>query len=191
MGYPLLWIAAAMAAGGVALLRLSWGRPKRSPTLNAAGWAALALAMIFGWSDSGAWGSSVTALVAMAAAGLALGLAGAQARPGKAPASNARVRMLPEGSEPRRLLGRSLTFLLVIVAGLFISIGLAVVVRGLAHAAGWGEANANAFALLMMPFLWAVLAYAILIQPRRKVQWAILLGSAAPVLLVLATGALR
>ena len=44
----LIWLAGALAVMGIALLRMSWGRPGRAAGLNALGWAALAIGVVIG-----------------------------------------------------------------------------------------------------------------------------------------------
>ena len=75
-GAPLLWTAGALGLAGIALLRLAWSLPHRSPVWNGAGWLALAAAVLCGWGSAGAWGASVAALCAMGAAFVALAVAG-------------------------------------------------------------------------------------------------------------------
>ena len=50
----LLWMAAALAIAGVAVLRLSWERPARSRAWNIAGWGALLAAVLAGDAAAGA-----------------------------------------------------------------------------------------------------------------------------------------
>ncbi len=52
----LIWLAGALAVMGIALLRMSWGRPGRAAGLNALGWAALAIGVVIGGALAGAWG---------------------------------------------------------------------------------------------------------------------------------------
>ena len=72
--------------------------------------------------------------------------------------------MLPEAGEPRRIGRRAGTFLLVIVAGFAVSVGLGLAVRGLGGVLGWSEANANTLALYSVPVTWSVLAFVLLMQ---------------------------
>lgn len=188
---PILLLACTAAAAGVAALRVAWGRRKRSLPLNAAGWGLFAAAGILGWAAAGAWGFAVAALAGMTAAAVALGAAAARAAPGKASAPKGRVRMLPEAGEPLHLLRRLVTFLMVGVLALPVSIGLGLAARALADAAGWSEANANVVALFVVPLAWGILAYLVLIQPRRRTQWGILLAATAPALLVVLAGTSR
>jgi hypothetical protein len=181
MGDAALWLAAASAIGGVALLRLGWGGPARSMALNGAGWALIALAAVLGWAGGGMWGASLAALAGMGAAAALLAFAAATSPPGKAAASNRRVRMLPERGEPLRIGGRLLTFAIAAPLAMTISVGLGVALRGLTTALGGSEANANALALLAPPVAWGLLAYLLLIQERRRAQALILLVCALPV----------
>ena len=64
----LIWLAGALAVTGIALLRLSWGRPGRAAGLNALGWIALAIGLVIGAAVAGAWGIAVTSLFAVGTA---------------------------------------------------------------------------------------------------------------------------
>jgi hypothetical protein len=187
---PLLWIAAAMGAAGVAVLRHAWSLPERSAGWNTAGWSLLLASTVVAASAEGAWGVAVAAMIAMGAALFALTAAGLGSPRGRATASNRRVGLLPEGGEPRRIGRRLGTFGLVIGGGLAASIGLAAALRGLGGLLGWHEANSNALALFAVPLLWAVLSTALLMQTRRRDQLATLLVCTVPALPVLLSGAL-
>lgn len=169
----LLWTGIACAVGAIGLLRLSWGRPKRSIVLNGAGWGALLLGLALGARDAGAWGVAVVTLAATAGAFLCLGLAGMTARPGKAAASNRRVHMLPEGREPLRIGGRLLTFALTVPGAMAAAAIVSLAVR--AAGKGLGEANGNVLMLFLMPIAWSVLATLLLLWPQRRRQAALLL----------------
>lgn len=180
-----LWAAIAAAIGGVALLRLSWGRRGRSAGLNGAGWALFGFAAIAGWAAAGAWGGTIAALWGMGAAALLLGHAAVTAPAGKGNGgATARVRMLPEAGEPLYLLRRIVTFVLVVLA-LPASILLALALRALGDAGGMSEANAIVVALFGAPLAWTILAYWLLVERRRLVQVAILLLAALPGLTIL------
>ena len=173
-GNGLLVLGAASAAGGVALLRLSWARRKRSHHLNLTGWSLLLLALVSGWNGAGAWGASVEALVAMMTAFLCLGWAGWTSPPGATKASNRRVGMLPEGGAPLRLGRRLITFVMVGVLAMLASLGLALGTRLLALLSGAGEADANVVAIFATPLAWALIAYALVMTSDRRRQFAIL-----------------
>jgi hypothetical protein len=187
---PLLWIAAALGAAGVAVLRHAWSRPRRSAGWNAAGWSLLLASTVSAGIAEGAWGVSVAAMATMGAALVALAAAGLGSPRGRAAASNRRVGLLPEAGEPRRIGRRFGTFALVIAGGLVVSIGLAAAVRGLGGMLGWHEANSNALALFAVPVLWAVLSTTLLMQSRRRDQLVTLLVCSLPALPVLLSGAL-
>ncbi|WP_375196334.1 hypothetical protein [Sphingobium sp.] len=169
----LLWIGVACAGAAIGLLRLSWGRTKRSLVLNGVGWALLLFGLALGARDAGAWGVAVVTLAALAGAFLCLGFAGMMARPGKAAASNRRVHMLPEGREPLRIGDRLLTFALTVpgamAAAAVVSLALRAVGKGL------GEANGNVLMLFLMPIVWSVLVTLLLLWPQRRLQAAVLL----------------
>ena len=187
---PVLWLAAAFGVAGVGVLRFAWALPRRSGTWNAAGWGLLLAAAIGAGLAEGAWGVAVAAMLAMAAAMIALAIAGARSPQGRATASNRRVGMLPEGAEPRRIGRRIGTFALVMVAGAAVSIGLAAAVRGLGELLGWHAANSNALALFTVPLAWAVLCTVLLMQTRRRSQLLTLALCSLPLVPVLLTGAL-
>ena len=188
---PVLWLAAALGVSGVGLLRFAWSLPRRSAVLNAEGWGLLAASVFAAGQADGAWGIAVAGLVTMAAAMVALAVAGASAPPGRAVPSNRRVGMLPEAGEPRRVGRRFGTFGLVILGGLAASICLALGVRGLGEVLGWHEANSNALALFTVPIAWSILATVMLMQTRRRSQVATLALCGLPLIPVLLTGALR
>lgn len=185
---PILWLSVALGAAGVGVLRYAWSLPRRSPATNGIGWALLALSLSGAGATDGAWGVSVAALGAMLAAFVLLAVAGIRAPARRAKASNRRVGMLPEQGEPRRIGRRVGTFLLTIVAGFAVSIGLGLAVRGLGDLLGWSEANANVLALYTVPLAWSALVFALLMQQTRRSQVLTLLACCVPVVPVLLSG---
>lgn len=178
----LLEIGVIAALCGVAVLRWSWGRPKRSTLLNGSGWALLLAALIVGWADAGAWGASIISLWAMTAAFVALAWAIWCAPRARRAASNRRAGMLPESGEPARIGRRVGTFLVVTVLAMLASIALAVGVRWAMMLAGAGEANANVLALFVAPLGWTILAFLILMSGSRKRQFMLVALTAATAL---------
>ncbi|NCP20046.1 MAG: hypothetical protein GW855_12905 [Erythrobacter sp.] len=177
-GDALLWIAAALAIAGVAVLRLSWGRPVRSAPLNIAGWGALIAALVAGDFAAGEWGITVTVLVATFAAFAALAVAALK------PARKARaktVRTSHSGSDEVSPTGRSgwLTFALAGPLALGASLLLALAVRALIVSAGGAEADGNVAVLATVPIAWPTLSFALLMMPRRIAQFGWVLGIAA------------
>ena len=81
MGDVILLTGYLLAVAGVLVLRLSWGLAGRSRMLNAAGWAALAAAVLCGAVAAGAWGITVVSLWATATAFVLLAVAGWTAQP--------------------------------------------------------------------------------------------------------------
>lgn len=173
-GNSALLFGAAAAASGVAVLRLSWSRPKRSPGMNFAGWILLLLAGAVAWNVAGAWGVSVEALVAMTMAFVFLALAAWTSPASSTKASNRRAGMLPEAGAPLHLGRRIVTFVIVTALALFASLGLALGIRLLVILGGAGEAGANVTAIFATPLTWAVLAYALLMTSDRRRQFAML-----------------
>ena len=110
----LIWLAGALAVMGIALLRMSWGRPGRAAGLNALGWAALAIGVVIG----GPLALVVSVLFALAA----------------------RLALI---------------------------------------AAGAGEANGNVAVLGLVPLVWPILAFVLLITQTRGKQ--LLLTSAVAI----------
>ena len=189
-GSPLVWLAAALGVAGVGVLRFAWSLPRRSAGWNAAGWSLLLASAIGAALAEGAWGVSISAILAMGAATVALAVAGARSPRGRVAASNRRVGMLPEGREPRRIGRRLGTFALVILAGAVVSVGLAAAIRGLGGMLGWHEANANALALFTVPLAWATVSTVLLMQTSRRGQFLTLALCGLPLAPVLLTGAL-
>lgn len=188
---PLLWVAAALGVAGVAVLRFAWSLPRRSPAANGVGWGLLALSAIGAWLAEGAWGATIAALCATLAAFVILAEAGIRSPAGRAKASNRRVGMLPQAGEPRQIGRRVGTFLLVIVAGFAVSVGLGLAVRGLGGLLDWSETNANVLALYSVPMAWSVLAFVLLMQNNRRNQIVTLLACCVPILPVLMSGAFQ
>ena len=188
---PLLWIAAALGVAGVAVLRFAWGMPRRSPVGNGIGWGLLSVAAIGAALAEGAWGVAVAALCATLAAFAMLAVAGLRSPAREAKGSSRRVGLLPEKGEPRRIGRRTVTFLLTVVAGFAVSVGLGLALRGLGGLLGWSEANANVIALFSVPMVWSVLVFALLMQRTRRAQVATLLACCVPVLPVLLSGVVQ
>jgi hypothetical protein len=187
-GSILIWAGSIAAVAAVGLLRLGWGRRTRSRTINGAAWALLLAGVVVAGMGGGAWGVALAALCAMLLAFAVLAVAGIRSPERRAKASNRRVGMLPEKGEPRRIGRRLVTFLLTIVAGFAVSIGLGLAMRGLGGVLGWSEANANVLALYTVPVAWSVLAFALLMQQTRRSQVLTLLACAVPVVPVLLSG---
>lgn len=181
-GDATLAAAALSALGGVAVLRVAWGKEQRSHALNTAGWLLLGLSAWFGGAAGGAWGIAVTAQFAIGLALVLLGLAAIRSPATPVRASNRRAGMLPEPGERARVGRRLVTFLLVVVLSLGSAVALAIAFRGLALALGGSEADANALALFIQPLAWTGLAYAILMTPSRRRQIVIVAASAVPAL---------
>ena len=156
---PFVWAGAVAAVLGVLLLRRAWGLPRRSAAMNGAAWALL----LFG----------------MGMAALFLAQAAAASRPGKTRASDRKAHMLPAKGEPRHVGRRLLTFLVTVPLAMLVSLLAALAARALAGLGGWAEADGNGLTLLLLPLLWGILAFALLMMPRRRTQFAWLLLPAA------------
>ena len=89
---------------------------------------------------------------------------------GKARALDRRVHMLPDAGEPRRIGGRLLTFAIIVPLALAVSLAVSLGLRALADGVGWAEADSNALTLLLLPLIWSLLAFALLMVPRRATQ---------------------
>ena len=185
----LLFAATIASICAAVVLRRAWALPRRSPTWNAVGWGLFGLGAVLGWLAAGAWGSTVAAIGGMAAALSLLAYAAATAPAStNARASNRRVGALPEGGEPRRIGRRIATFLIVVLAAMIVSIGIALATRGLIALSGGGEANANVASFFMMPLAWAVLAFFLLMEERRARQWRMLAITAVPGVVAIVAG---
>lgn len=132
---------------------------------------------------------AVTSLSPMASACLLLAIAGLGSAPSKLKASNRRAGILPERGEPLRIGTRLLTFALVGLLAASFGVGIAVALGALLASAGMSEANAYALALQLMPVIWAVIAFAVLMQPSRRGQFKVLALTSVPVWPALAVGA--
>lgn len=171
---PLLWLGAAAIVAAVLQLRRAWGLPRRSTMQNGIAWTLMLAGAALALADSGAWGLAVAALFGMASAALLLAHAGWTSPQGKGRASDRKAHMLPERGEPRNIGRRLLTFLITIPLAFTASLIAALGVRALAGMGGWSDANGNTLALLLLPLLWGILTFWLLMMPRRRSQWACL-----------------
>ena len=176
---PLVWIGAAGLVAAVLQLRRAWGLPRRSAAANGIGWALLLIGAALALTGNGAWGLAVASLFGMTTAALLLAHAGWTSPRGKGRASDRKAHMLPEQGEPRALGRRLLTFLLTIPLAFAAALLAALGVRALAGMAGWSDADGNATALLLLPLLWGILAFWLLMLPRRRSQYTLLAFPAA------------
>tara|TARA_B100001179_G_C18580752_1_gene399805 strand:- start:698 stop:1276 length:579 start_codon:yes stop_codon:yes gene_type:complete len=173
-----MWLASMLAIAGVAVLRVSWGRAKRSLPLNLSGWAALITALVVADSAAGEWGVTIAILVATGAAFVALAFAAVKpVRKVKAKA----VRTVHRGADENAAARRSgwLTFLITGPLSLGASILLALAMRALIVMAGGAEADGNVAVLAVVPIAWPIFAFALLMMSRRRVQLAWVFGVAA------------
>lgn len=173
-----IWLAATLAMAGVAVLRLSWGRPQRSTILNLVGWVTLLTALVVGGGGAGEWGLTVTALAATFAACVALAFAAAK------PARKARaktIRTSHRGSSEITVAQRSgwVTFVIAGPLALVASLLLALAIRALILMAGGAEADGNVAVLASVPVTWPVFSFALLMMTRRTRQVAWVAGIAA------------
>ena len=153
---PLLGLGVALAAAGVGLLRVSWG--KRRHGLTALAWIALTLGTVASAAVAGAWGIAVAWLVATGIAALLLTYAAATA-----PAGRAGSARDPLTTETWRFqasdVGRRLAvFTLVVPVGFAAAQLLAFGAQAAARRAGWAEADAIVLTLLLQPIAWTMLA---------------------------------
>lgn len=173
-----LWLAMGFAVAGLVVLRYSWGRAKRSDTLNLAGWTSLAAAVLVAGRAAGAWGVAVVILATTGAAFVALAVDAAR------PVS-ARRRAMPQTyhrgkSQPGRRMGsRLLTFALAGPIALVASLLIALAVRALILAGGGAEADGNVAVLATLPLAWPILTYSLLMMSNRRAQLVWTVGLAA------------
>lgn len=173
-GDGLIWLSAALAVAGVAVLRVSWGRAKRSTPLNIAGWAALAGALVVADRAAGEWGVTVAVLIATGAAFIALAFAAVK------PVRKVRARTVRTSHQGVdevhfRPCSGLLTFAITGPLALVTSILVALAVRALIVGAGGAEADGNVAVLAAVPIVWPILTFALLMMSGRKSQlgWAL------------------
>lgn len=176
------------AVAAMGLLRLSWARATRLIRLNAAAWALMLAGLAIGGAAHGAWGMAVVTLAAMLAAFVTLAHAGLGDRAKPQRASTRRANILPERA-PLRLGRRVVTFLMTGPLALAAAMLACMAIRRSMRLAGAHAADGTMTALMLLPFLWAVLIAAMLMAERRRTQGFV---AAVPALLgglVLAAGA--
>ncbi|WP_370190692.1 hypothetical protein [Qipengyuania sp.] len=182
-----LWLGCALAAGGVAVLRLSWGRPHRDRGLNALGWAGIAGGTLLAGLSEGAWGVAVAVLCATSAAALLLAHSAVE-KPRAARRSAPTVRIAASAARPARPIHGLTTFVLGGPLALAVAVVLALAIRVAAMRWPVAEADGNVMVLALVPLLWPLLAFAMLMTERRRAQFAMLLvplaGAAVPLLLL-------
>ncbi|HJS10443.1 hypothetical protein [Sphingopyxis sp.] len=169
---PLVWIGAAAIVAAVLQLRRAWSLPRRSAAANGIAWALLLLGSALALAGNGAWGLAVASLFGMASAALLLAHAGWASPRGKARASERKAHMLPEQGELRHIGRRLLTFLITVPLAFAAALLATLGARAITGMAGWSDADGNAMALLLLPLLWGILAFWLLMLPRRSAQWA-------------------
>lgn len=188
MGGDAAMLAGAGAAlAGIAVLRLSWGRQERSARLNVLAWLLLGGAAVLGWIAAGAWGLAVAMLVATGAACLLLAHAAFE-QPRMVRRAKRAVRA-EAGAAPRGAWGRGLlTFALTGPLALAVSVALVLALRLLALRWPVAEANGNVMVLALVPLVWALLTFAMLMAEQRRTQIAMLAlplaGAMLPLLLM-------
>lgn len=175
----LVWIGAAGMVAAVLQLRRAWGLPRRSAMQNGIGWTLMLAGAALALAGDGAWGLAVASLFGMASAAMLLAHAGWTAPASKARASDRKAHMLPQPGEPLALGRRLLTFLLTVPLAFSAALLTSLGARAAAGMAGWSDADGNAVALLLVPLLWGILAFWLLMLPRRRAQFAWLAVPAA------------
>ena len=175
--------ATAAAVYGVALLRLSWGLPRRSTSLNAVAWLLLGGAAVLGALGAGAWGMAVTMLVATGTAALVLvhiALEPSRAlrrssTTAAAAAATTGAMTARSGNWPHALA----TFLITGPLALAAAVLVALAIRSLALLWPVAEADGNVIVLALVPLVWPLLAFAVLMTEGRRPQLAMLAGTAS------------
>lgn len=189
-GQALIWLSGVLAVAGIIVLRLSWARPVRHSGMNAAGWGLLLAGSIVAASEAGAWGIAVASLFATGAAMVLLFKAVFEQprwrRPAKAfrPGDKA---VSDQGSS----VGRGLaTFAIAGPLALIATVLVALASRLALLATGAVEADGNVAVLGLVPLVWPVLAFALLMIEKRKTQLAVvgIIALAALVPVILAGG---
>lgn len=169
---PLVWIGTAAIVAAVLQLRRAWGRPCRSSAQNGIAWALMLAGAALAITGGGAWGLAIASLGGMATAALLLAHAGWMSPRGKRRAPDRKAHILPKEGEPRALGRRLLTFLITVPLGFAASLLAALGMRALAGLAGWSDADGNVMALLLLPLLWGLLTFWLLMLRRRRTQFA-------------------
>ena len=175
----LIWLAGALAVMGIALLRMSRGRPGRAAGLNALGWAALAIGVVIGGAVAGAWGIAVTSLFAVGTAIAILAKAVFEHPRRQRPARPLRETEALNGVGGTRIGQALATFAIAGPLALVVSVLFALAARLALIAAGAGEANGNVAVLGLVPLVWPILAFVLLITQTRGKQ--LLLTSAVAI----------
>ena len=166
----LIWLAGGLAVAGVIALRLSWARPARSVGLNAMGWALLLAGLVAGGIAAGAWGIAIASLFAIGTA-LAILLKAVFEQPRwKRPAKPLRQPRTAEAAGKSSPAGRLATFAITGLLSLIVSVLLALAARLALLTSGASEADGNVAVLGLVPLVWPILAYALLITESRKAQ---------------------
>ena len=179
-GDAMLWLGCALTSGGVAILRLSWSRSGRSARLNTLAWGMLAGGSLLAGMAEGAWGVALAALFAMGTAALFLARAALEQ-----PRSYRRAAAAPKAAAP---IDRGdwrhgmVTFVLAGPAALAVAVVAALAARSLAIRWPVAEADANVMVLALVPLIWPLLAFAVLMIWDRRRQIAMLTAgfAAAP-----------
>lgn len=171
---PLVWLGTAAIVAAVLQLRRAWGLPRRSARQNGIAWTLMFAGAALALAGDGAWGLAVASLASMATALLVLAHAGWTAPASKARAPDRKAHMLPEKGEPRHIGRCLLMFTITVPLAFAASLLAALGARAAAGLAGWSDANGNAMSLLLLPLLWGILAFWLLMLPRRRSQWACL-----------------
>lgn len=185
---PPVWIGTAAIVAAVLQLRRAWGLPRRSLVQNVIAWALMLAGAMLALVGDGAWGLAVASLGGMATAALLIAHAGWTSPRSKARVLDRKAHMLPEKGEPLRIGRRLLTFLITVPLGFTAALLVALGARALAGMAGWHDADSNAMALLLLPLLWGLLAFWLLILPRRREQFSWLAAPAAAGLVLIWIG---
>ena len=182
-GDAMLWLGCALTPGGVAILRLSWSRAARSARLNTLGWGMLAGGSLLAGMAEGAWGVAVAALFAMGTAALFLARAALE-QPRSVRRTPAPIRAIATGGRGDWA-RRGATFLLAGPVALAVAVAAALAARSLA--VGWrsAEADANVMVLALVPLVWPLLAFAVLMARERGRQITMLIATFAAVSLPL------
>lgn len=179
---------AIIAAGGVGALRYGWSHPERRVSV-VAGWAAIAIAVLWLGTQEGAWGVSIASIVVMLGAMVPLLYAAARdprraARPARTGdvANDSGIRLHAGGASG--IARRIATFLITVPGAGAASLLVALAGQAAARGAGWHEANSITLGLLLLPVTWAILSLWLLMYDRPAAMLARLGIAAAPAALI-------
>ncbi len=190
IGTDSFWLAGALAVAGIIVLRFSWARRSRSMGLNATGWAFLLAGIVVGVAGEGAWGIAVASLFAIGTALILLLKAVFEQPRWKRAARTFRQPANTQVPNESRPVGKLATFAITGLLSLVAVVLFALAARLALLAMGASEADGNVSVLGLVPLIWPLLVFTLLMTESRKVQLTVvgLIVTASLSILILAGG---